>query len=296
MPAPVSASQGVMSSLPTVLVSLLESEHGRRLPKELRTMIDLLRGDMVALNDLVLEPSEVERPKSTAESWMKEVRELSYDVDDLVAEIATNTPPTPSSLPGKITRFPQEQIRRRRIINGISGFRARAKEAIIEHTNYRLGNCSIRALYYSPGEHEESPAKGDQGASSTLVGIGSSVETIGEWLTVRAENPSTTVILIVGPAGVGKTTLAKKLYIDFGDQFDHRAFVRTSKKPDRRTTLTSMMSQLQQYDPLHETCDEKILIDKIKMHLRGKRYSTSYLTYLIIVAIMHATSMIYLYI
>lgn len=272
MKAAVSASQGVMRSLPTMVGSMLESDHG--LPKE----VGLLTDDMRKLSALLLEPSQVEHPRSTAESWMKEVRELSYDVQDFLDELAAKRgPPSSSSsaasclLPGKIiTRFHQEQIRRRRIIAEISRFRARVRETIARRENYGLGNCVFRSQG-PPNEHRELLPLIGEGASCRLVGIENSVEKIGEWLTDKEK--LTRVISIVGPRGVGKTAVARKLYNDIAGQFECRAFVQASKIPETRTLLNSMLSQLQRLEPFHEIWDEKGLIREIKTLLQGKRYS-----------------------
>uniref|UniRef100_A0A0E0AUZ8 Rx N-terminal domain-containing protein n=1 Tax=Oryza glumipatula TaxID=40148 RepID=A0A0E0AUZ8_9ORYZ len=271
MEAAVSASQGVMRFLPGMLGSLLTSDYGHALPKEVRTMIGLLRGEIEALNTLILEPSVVEHPKSTAQSWMKEVRDLSYDVHDFLDSLAAKTPSSAASgyLPGKITRLHQDNVRSRRITTDISRFRARVKEAIDRHKNYGLGSRSSLRQYPSDG-HRQLPLEAE-GASSRLVGIESSVEKIGEWLTDG--DKLTRVVSIVGPGGVGKTTLARKLYNDTGGQFDCRAFVQTSRRYDTITVLKSMVSQLQLQEPLHETWDDKGLIREIKRHLQGKRYS-----------------------
>nr|ACY24989.1 truncated Pi-ta [Oryza rufipogon] len=94
----VSASQGViMRSLTSKLDSLLlqpPAAQPSSLRKGERKTILLLRGDLRHLLDdyylLVEPPSDTAPPPdSTVACWAKEVRELSYDVDDFLDELTT---------------------------------------------------------------------------------------------------------------------------------------------------------------------------------------------------------------
>lgn len=80
------------------------------------------------------------------------------------------------------------------------------------------------------------------------------------------------VVSIVGPEGVGKTTLAKRLYRSVGGNgtFHFRAFLRASPKPDIRRLLTSMFMRIQRKWP---SCQLNAyeLIDSIATFLRNKR-------------------------
>lgn len=81
------------------------------------------------------------------------------------------------------------------------------------------------------------------------------------------------MVFVVGCEGVGKskTTLANKLYCRIGGQFECRAFVWTSRKPDVRRLLMSMLSQVRAHQTPH-TWKVHSLIADIKTHLQDKRY------------------------
>lgn len=78
-------------------------------------------------------------------------------------------------------------------------------------------------------------------------------------------------LLLVGLAGVGKTTAAGTLYHQHRGKFQCSAFVRVSRTPDMRSLLISILSQIKAPLPW-DFPDVHNLIDGIKEHLKGKRY------------------------
>ncbi|XP_037439112.1 disease resistance protein RGA5-like isoform X2 [Triticum dicoccoides] len=276
MEAPVSASQGVMRSLPMKMESLLSGpEHGLR--AEEKKKLRILQGELQELIDnYLLEPSEVEFPASTASTWMGCVRDLSYDIDDFIYELAHvagggarfNVVQKPPRF--KISRrFPERPMRRQWIAIEISGFRTRVKEAIRRHNDYLGRNCKWRPS--SSGQPPPSPPSGV--AAIHLVGVDSSIKQLCGWLALaNAGQPEHKVACIVGPGGVGKTTLAKQVYRMLGGQFQCLAFVRTSRKPDMKGLLTSILSQVRPQQLTDDACDLHNLVLSIRAHLQDKTY------------------------
>ncbi|CAN6342344.1 unnamed protein product [Urochloa humidicola] len=94
--APASVSLGVIRSLPAKLERLLspEADQWLRLRNGEKNKIRLLKDRLQELIDnYLVEPSNVEAPASTARCWLKEVRELSYDIDDFLDELAHRLQP-----------------------------------------------------------------------------------------------------------------------------------------------------------------------------------------------------------
>ncbi|KAJ1277085.1 hypothetical protein BS78_05G267000 [Paspalum vaginatum] len=274
MEGAVSVSLGVVRSLPGKLERLLSPESGgnRPLLKAEKNKIRLLKDHLQELIDkYLIEPSAVEAPTSTARCWVKEVRELSYDIDDFLDELiyrlygggAANQ----RNLQGKVARLREGLTRSRWVADETSRFRARLEEAIQRHKRYNLEKLQSRPNRIDTEDEDEPPIRVK---AARLVGIDSSMKTLEEWLTGDGER-RLRVVSIVGFGGIGKTTLAKELYCKLGWQFECRAFARSSQKPDISRLLTSILLQIRRHQ-LPSDLELGNLTDTIRAYLQDKKY------------------------
>ncbi|CAM0958470.1 unnamed protein product [Alopecurus aequalis] len=208
---------------------------------------------------------------------MKDVRDLSYDIGDFLDEL-TQAGTSGSRISAvqklprvKISRFPEKLKRRQWIVDEISGFRTRIEEAIQRHKSY-LVDCKWRPSSSGGqlGECQNPAPLSCRQAAIPLVGVDSSIKQLCGWLANDA-NPEHKVVSLVGICGVGKTTLAKEVYRKLGGQFECRAFVRTSRKPDMQRLFTSILSQVRRHQ-LPDSCEMHKLVLNINQHLQDKTY------------------------
>ncbi|KAJ1277080.1 hypothetical protein BS78_05G266500 [Paspalum vaginatum] len=246
---PVSVSLGVVLSLPAKLGLLLLPEAGHGLRKGDKSKIRLLKDQFQELIDkYLMEPSEVDAPVAVLGEGGARA---------LIRGLHQNQ----KNLHGRISRL-REGLKQSRWVTGeTSRFCTRLEEAIQRHKRYNLDRRqSRRRPIMVEDSDDELPIP-----PPCLVGIDSSMEKLED---LR-------VVSIVGLGGIGKTTLAGELYRKLGRQFECRAFVRSSQKPDLKGLLTSILLQVR---PRHRRrlLPDKLelgnLVDAIRAHLQHKKY------------------------
>jgi Cdc6-like AAA superfamily ATPase len=251
-----SSSLGAMGSLLEKLRSLLVSP-GDKLPEPLKTQedqLELLKQDLEEINTLLRNLSRVklEPPRTMAKLWMNEVRDLSYDIEDSIDKMMW-----PYSNTGEETPFVVEKFNT--LVKQASDTRKR-------YHRYGLGRWASNPTFRVVDRQVWVPIP-----TMDLVGIGDSRANLINLLSNDAEK-GLKVVSVLGPVGVGKTTLAKEVYRQMRGKFDCGAFVRASKMPGTRRLLRSIISQIQHHQRPRHGMPVQELIDNIREHFQQKRY------------------------
>ncbi|CAL4994777.1 unnamed protein product [Urochloa decumbens] len=276
--AMVSAATGVLSPILGKLSTLLEKEYSKL--NGVRNEILSLKDELSSMNALLLKLADMEDLDVQVKEWRKQIRELSYDIEDCIDNFThqVNCFPTPSRC--SLKRFAQHTINkvrtlraRHEIANKILKLKARVDDASERRKRYNFDGIISSSSTVAPID-PRLPAL--YAEAESLVGIDEPSNYIIERLTEREGNSvqKLKVVSVVGLGGLGKTTLARQVYNKIGDKFDCRAFVSVSQKPDMRKIFRNILTSITGMDYYQgmEAWDEGQLINKLRDLLNGKRY------------------------
>jgi len=182
-----------------------------------------------------------------AKLWMNEVRDLSYGIEDYIDRTTS-----PSNTGEENQEIPI----------GVEEFGTLVKHARERYSRYDLGRWASDPMpMVADGQVRLLPTLGGQ--ATDLVGIGDATTKLINLLSNDAEQ-GMKVVSLLGPAGVGKTTLAKQVYQRMGGKFNCRAFVRASRMPDTRRLLRSIISQVHRHQRPPHGLSVQELIDNLR--------------------------------
>ncbi|KAL6842889.1 hypothetical protein ACP4OV_027202 [Aristida adscensionis] len=275
---------GALSTLLPKLGSLLKEEY--KLQKGVRGEIMFLTAELESMQTALLEVSDFpidQPPNRQVKLWAREVRELSYDLEDKIDKFMVRVDHAPNQLHGlrgfidkSINLLTRAKIRHK-ICTDIKDIKTRIKEVRERRDSYKVDHAAAKPI----GESVHSlRQKALYKKITDLVGTEEKSNDIVKRLIEQDEatKKKLTIISIYGMGGLGKTTLAKVVYEKvkaLSGQFDCSAFVTVSFNPLIDKIFKTMLYQLDKtkYTDIHEkSWDEAQLIQELRDHLRDRRY------------------------
>ncbi|KAF6987061.1 hypothetical protein CFC21_004739 [Triticum aestivum] len=259
----VGASEATIKSLLIKLGGLLAEEYA---------LIRGVRGDIQFINDELasmqaflsnLSRSGTDGHDDQTEDWMKQVRDVSYDIEDCVDDFAHGLRPDPRggglwSMIRRTLYEIQTYFPRRNIAAQIVHLKQRAQHVGERRGRYgvpdpipgRKKSSSGGATGYLAAEHQETTRR--LVGIKEPVGVEEDMEDLKKWILSDENKQQLGVLSIVGFGGVGKTTIAMALYRKYGDQFQRRAMVTVSQNSDSEAVLRDILSQVKPQDSSEE--------------------------------------------
>ncbi|WVZ50596.1 hypothetical protein U9M48_001837 [Paspalum notatum var. saurae] len=286
----VGASNAAVRTLVNKLGSLLSREytliHGVR--DDIQYITDEL-GSMQAFLDRLKRVAEHDEQR---QDWMKQVREVSYDIEDCVDGVRHRLGGQPRGS-GKLHDIKKAWYllttlyARRCIAAEIGNLKNRAHH--VSERRIRYGVVNPEKLQHSstgPNDSQDHQVPPPQlVGTKEPVGLEDAMKDLEKWFSNGSQQSTDDprrFLAISGSGGLGKTTLAMTLYRRFGlgDTFQCRASVLASQKLNLSTVLRSLIKQFHEqqsaasYKEIEEIekLGEQDLKKKLADQLNKKRY------------------------
>ncbi|VAI00196.1 unnamed protein product [Triticum turgidum subsp. durum] len=263
----VGASEATMRSLLGKLGGLLAQEY---------TLIRGVRGDIQYISDELASMqaflgdlgSALDDHDRRLKNWMKQIRDMAYDMEDCIDDFAHRLPQ--DSLSDARCSFIVTIVYemwtfwpRRDIASKIAELKVRAQYIAERRSRYGVNNPNPRTSSGAGATHdvtygivEHLVASRQLIRTENPVGVKVDMKKLGGWLAKHDKGSHRAVMSLIGFGGVGKTTIAMALYRDFRNEFDCRASVTVSQNFDEDEVLRDVLGQIKPADNQINTKEE----------------------------------------
>ncbi|KAG6524701.1 disease resistance protein RPP8-like [Zingiber officinale] len=213
--------------------------------------------------------------------WMRQIRNLAYEMEDLVDEYAMQLGRA-SAVDGRMSRlqriaaFPSRIRTRRLLASRLQDIRTRFQDVCKQA--WQLGIQGSSSLPTSSSSSSSSAADTTLARrfelEDDIVGFDEDMKDIKRQL-FDVSLTARVVLSVVGPGGLGKTTLANKIYrsADVKNYFQCKAWVSVSQKYVVKELLCSIVKQVFDLkDEQVKGMEELEMKEKLSEHLSDRRY------------------------
>ncbi|WVZ48961.1 hypothetical protein U9M48_000346 [Paspalum notatum var. saurae] len=276
---------GTMGSLVPKLFELLKEEYN--LQTEIKNRIRSLTGELEDAQAALRKVAQVpwDQLDEQVQLWAREVRELSYDMEDVLDIFLVQVKGRDSAkkegslkrLGEKMANLFKKSKARREISVGVEDIMTHLDEVTKRCRRYKVNDIMARPAIASTVDPRLSAM---YNKVKNLVGIDKSSSELISMLQTEQRgdvpNAKVKIVSVVGVGGLGKTTLTKAVYDKLKGNFEHWAFVPVGRNPDLKKVFKDILIDLDKHRYLKYSTailDERQLIDELRsFFLDNKRY------------------------
>jgi hypothetical protein len=293
---------GALGSIIPKLYELVKDEYN--LQTGLKKKITCLSRDLESMHAALGKVADVppEQLDDGVKLWARDIRELSYDVEDILDRFLVSVDGREARDPNrfkraanKIRKLFSKSKARRQIDGMIKTINEQAAVVADRHGRYEAKDIVSKPAAKSTVDprlaamyKEATQLIGIENPSAQLV----SMLSLPHGDEASSNNKKMKIVSVVGTGGLGKTTLAKAVYDKVKMDFQCRAFVPVGRDPDLKKVFRDILIELDKekyMKPEYEMLDERQLIDELRGYLGSKRYGPATQFYFTHILIMMST-------
>ncbi|XP_037423683.1 disease resistance protein RPM1-like [Triticum dicoccoides] len=238
-----------------------------------RKDIWFIKDELETMQAFLVAAERMEKKDMLLKVWANQIRDLSYNIEDCLAEFMVHV--ASQSLSRKLMKLKD----RHRIAMQIRDLKSRVEEVSSRNTRYNL----IEKKQITRAIDERDSCLEDirnQSANNIdeaeLVGFSNPKQELISLVDVNANNGPARVVCVVGMGGLGKTTIARKVYESMKN-FSCYAWITVSQSFVRMDLLKLMIKELFGDEALKKQLDGKVVREEylasyLRKELLEKRY------------------------
>ncbi|KAL9269971.1 Disease resistance protein RPM1-like protein, partial [Drosera capensis] len=256
---------------------------------------NVIAKELKSMQAFLMDAEGMAEDDSSANNWVTEVRSIAYRIEDAIDEytMLQETKQQSSNFIQKAARSVYHMPALCRLERSIKDIKAEVVDV-----NRRKESYNFKKYLAEPGDGSSS-SRGAAAAYPSqvsslfaedcdLVGINDRKADLIKLLDPDGEYSTCSVIAVVGMGGLGKTTLARRVYKDGAveSNFPFRAWITVSQSYSPITLLRDIMRQFREagkttvrintraepHEEPQDTADIPTLIDNLRNFLVDKRY------------------------
>ncbi|CDP20055.1 unnamed protein product [Coffea canephora] len=275
-------AESVVGFLINQLATLLSQE--ATLLGELQPDVQFIKDELGSMKAFLRKAEAKEDNDSQLQEWVKQVREVAYDtedvLDDFAFQFARGQTDGFCGYVGKIYSSIKNLKVRHHISLQIKDIKARVEQISARHQRYQsLNGTQERGSSSSHMANADFHIR-DQALlieEAQLVGINKPKEELTA--KILDDHSHLKIVSVVGMGGLGKTTLVKKVYDDSAvkKQFQSHAWITVSQKFQFNVIIKNLIQQL--YDEIRQPVPSQVesidgirLSEFVKDFLKERRY------------------------
>lgn len=269
------------------LISFLVTTEAN-IPRDVSQEIGCIRDELESIRSFLRDADaeaaregEVMNTKESITTWIKQVREAAYHIEDVIDEYLLQITRNHQErgivgLVQKMTRLVQKMKQKHEMASKIEGMKILVSDVKARSERYGFNPTEYSCQWHDPRVASLFIEEAE------VVGVESARDELIRWLVQGAGASSSSkraVISVVGMGGLGKTTLAKKVYDNqvVMQHFDCFAWITVPQFYKMEDVLRMMIKQFykasKEYTPEGvDTMDQESLIRKSREYLQQKRY------------------------